>query len=52
MVRRLLLALAAGWILRWTAMEVASYAGRHWLPRGRPAKDSLRAPGHMPGPFD
>ena len=52
LVRRLLLFAAAVWLLRWAAMEVASYAGRHWLPPGPPAKDSLRRPGWMPGPFD
>jgi hypothetical protein len=51
-VRRLLLFLAGLWVLRWAAMEVASYAGRHWLPPSRPAKDSPRPPGWMPGPFD
>ena len=30
---------------------VASYVGRH-RPLGPPPKDSPRAPGHMPGPFD
>jgi len=39
------------WIARWAAMEFASYIGRH-RPRGPAPKDSPRAPGHMPGPFD
>jgi hypothetical protein len=51
-VKRLLFAAAAAWILRWAAMELAAYAGRHWQPRGPAPKDSLRQPGRMPGPFD
>ena len=49
---RLALKLAAGaWVLRWAAMELAAYAGRHWRSPGPPPKDSPRAPGWMPGPF-
>jgi hypothetical protein len=37
---------------RWLAMELAAYAGHRILPPGPPPRDSPRAPGHMPGPFD
>jgi hypothetical protein len=50
---RRLVAVAAGlWVGRWALLELASYAGRQWLPRGRPSKESPRQPGRMPGPFD
>jgi hypothetical protein len=51
-IRRLLLLAAAAWIVRWAARELAAYAGRHWQARGPAPKDSARAPGRMPGPFD
>jgi hypothetical protein len=51
-VRRLLGLAALAWVGRWAALELAAYAGRHWLPRGRPSKESPRQPGRMPGPFD
>ena len=51
-MRRLLVAAAVLWIVRWAAMELAAYAGRHWQPRGPAPKDSARQPGRMPGPFD
>ena len=51
-MRRLLLAGLAVWILRWAAIQVAAYAGRHWLPPSPPPKDSPRQPGRIPGPFD
>jgi hypothetical protein len=52
-VIRLALKLAvAAWVIRWAAMELAAYSGRHWQRRGPAPKDSPRAPGHMPGPFD
>ncbi len=51
-MRRLLLAALALWVLRWAAVQVAAYAGRHWLPVGPPAKESPRQPGRMPGPFE
>jgi hypothetical protein len=50
-LRRLAALAVLAWVGRWAAMEVASWIGRH-SPRGDPPKDSLRAPGHMPGPFD
>ena len=51
MVRRLVLAAAALWTLRWAALELAALAG-HLLP-ARPARDDpARPPGWMPGPFD
>jgi hypothetical protein len=52
LVRRLLLAAAALWLLRWAAMQLAAYAGRYWLPVGPPPIRSARPPGWMPGPFD
>jgi hypothetical protein len=51
-VRRLLRLAVALWLLRWAAMELAAYAGRNWRRPGPAPKDSPRAPGHMPGPFD
>jgi hypothetical protein len=51
-VKRLLFAAAAVWIVRWAAMQLAAYAGRHWQPRGPAPKNSPRQPGRMPGPFD
>ena len=52
MVKRLFIVLAALWLARWAATEVAAYAGRHWQERGPAPKDSPRQPGRMPGPFD
>jgi hypothetical protein len=51
-VRRVLALAAVAWVGRWALLELASYAGRHWLPPGRPANESWRQPGRMPGPFD
>jgi hypothetical protein len=51
-VKRLVAVAAAAWIVRWAAMELAAYAGRHWQARGPAPKDSPRQPGRMPGPFD
>ena len=51
-IRRLAVAAAGIWVVRWAAMELAAYAGRHWQPRGPAPKDSPRQPGRMPGPFD
>jgi hypothetical protein len=52
-VRRLLLAAAAVWVLRWATLEVAAYAARHWLrPTSPPPADPERMPGRMPGRFD
>ena len=50
-MKRLVLAAAALWTGRWLALQLAAYAGRK-LPRGPAPKESKRAPGHMPGPFD
>ena len=52
LVKRLVLAAAALLVVRWAAMELAAYAGRHWLPVGPPPIESRRRPGWMPGPFD
>jgi hypothetical protein len=51
-VKRLVAIAAAFWLVRWAAMELAAYAGRHWQARGPAPKDSPRQPGRMPGPFD
>jgi hypothetical protein len=51
-VRRVLVAAGLVWLGRWAAIQLAAYAGRHWLPVGPPPKDSPRQPGRMPGPFD
>jgi hypothetical protein len=51
-MRRLAVAAIGVWVARWALLELASYAGRHWLPRGRPPNESPRQPGRMPGPFD
>jgi hypothetical protein len=48
-VRRLVRAAVAVWLLRWAAIELASYAGRHWRAPGPAPIDSPRAPGHTPG---
>ena len=48
MVRRLLKLALAAWLLRWAAIELASYAGRHWRKPGPAPIDSPRAPGHYP----
>jgi hypothetical protein len=47
-VRRLLELALAAWLARWAAVELASYAGRHWRKPGPAPVDSLRAPGHGP----
>ncbi len=48
-----LVALVVGfWVARWALLELAAYAGRHWLPAGRPSNESRRQPGRMPGPFE
>jgi len=51
-VKRLVIVGALVWLVRWAAMELAAYSGRHWQPRGPAPKDSPRQPGRMPGPFD
>ena len=51
-LRRVVLAAATLWVARRAACEVAGYAGRRWRAPGPPPKDSPRAPGWMPGPFD
>jgi hypothetical protein len=51
-LRRLVWAAAAAWILRWAALETAAYAGRKLSPYGVAPRESPRAPGWMPGPFD
>ncbi|MGH3103381.1 MAG: hypothetical protein ACRDN6_04715 [Gaiellaceae bacterium] len=51
-MKRLLALGAVLWLGRWLLLELASYAGRHWLPPGPPARDSPRQPGRLPGPFD
>ena len=51
-MKRLLLVAGAFWLVRWAAMELAAYAGRHWQAQGPAPKDSARQPGRMPGPFD
>jgi hypothetical protein len=50
-VRRLIVAAAALWTLRWAAMELAALAG-HLLPARKSPSDPARPPGWMPGPFD
>jgi len=40
------------WVGRWALLELASLAGRRWLPPGPPPIESPRQPGRMPGPFD
>jgi hypothetical protein len=53
MVKRLLLAALAAWVLRWAVLEVVAYAARHWLrPTSVPAVDPERPPGRMPTRFD
>jgi hypothetical protein len=51
-VRRLAALAVAYWLVRWAALELAAYAGRHWQARGPAPKDSPRQPGRMPGPLD
>jgi hypothetical protein len=51
-VKRLLAVVLALWIARWALRELASYAGRFWLPPGPPPNRSPRQPGRMPGPYD
>ena len=48
--RLLIGAAGLAWIGRWALRELASHLGNR--RRGPPAKDSARAPGYMPGPFD
>ena len=48
--KRLVLFLAALWLARWAAGELAAYAGRHWRKHGPPPIESERAPGWMPPP--
>ncbi len=50
-VRRVIVAAAALWTLRWAAMELAALAG-HLLPARKSPSDPARPPGWMPGPFD
>jgi hypothetical protein len=49
MVRRLAKIALAAWLARWAAIELASYAGRHWRKPGPAPIDSERAPGRGPG---
>ncbi len=52
-MRGRLLRLALGaWVARWALRELVAYSGRHWQRPGPPPRDSVRAPGWMPGPFD
>jgi hypothetical protein len=51
-LRRLVLLGLGLWVARWLALELASYAGHKWLPKGPPPVDSPRPPGWMPTPFD
>jgi hypothetical protein len=51
-VRRVAQIVLAAWLLRWFALELAAYAGRHWLPPQPPGLREGPAPGYMPGPFD
>jgi hypothetical protein len=51
-VKRLALALLAFWIGRWALREAAMLVARFCLPRSRPAVESPRRPGILPGPFD
>ena len=50
--RRAVALLAAAWVGRWLALELASFAGRKLLPPGPPPREFSRPPGWMPGPFD
>jgi hypothetical protein len=50
-VSRLLKLGVAIWLLRWAAIELASYAGRHWRSPGLAPIDSPRVPGAGPRPF-
>ena len=50
-MRRLLVAVVGVWLTRWAALEIAAYAGRHWLRERVPRGDD-RPPGQMPGPYD
>ena len=50
---RRLAALALGlWILRWLALELASFAGHRLVRPGPPPIRSEHQPGRMPGPLD
>jgi hypothetical protein len=51
-MKRIVLAAAALWVGRWALRELASLAGRFWLPPSPPANTSPRQPGRLPGPFD
>ena len=51
-LRRAALLVLAALTARWLAMELAAYAGHRILPPGPPPRESVRPPGHMPGPFD
>jgi hypothetical protein len=51
-MKRLFLVGAALWVGRWAAIQLAAYAGRHWLPVAPPPRLSTRQPGRLPGPFD
>jgi hypothetical protein len=50
--RRAAVLVAAAWVARWLALELAALAGRKLLRPGPPPRDSPRPPGWMPGPFD
>jgi len=50
--RRAVALAAAAWVGRWLALELASLAGRKLLRPGALPRESPRAPGWMPGPFD
>ena len=51
MSRRLVGVAVLLWVGRWLALELAAWSG-HWGRPGPAPKDSPRAPGLMPGPFD
>ena len=42
----------AAWVARWAALELASYVHRSRPSRGPLPRETDRAPGRMPGPFD
>jgi hypothetical protein len=50
---RRLLAIAFGLVVvRWAALELASFAGHRLVEPGPPPVESARQPGRMPGPLD
>jgi len=42
MLRRLIKLAVVAWIVRWAALELASWAGRRLLPRGPAPRDLSR----------